>query len=91
MNDRDDFDVAMPVREVITKLLVVALPAELRASATDLADCITDHPEVAALVDKRWGELTQAEGDAIMREVNIVARDVIFGAAGVSTAGARLH
>lgn len=91
MNDRDQLDHALPVPEAIAKLLLAVLPVELRVSAADLADCIADHPEVTPLVRKLWGELTAAQGDAIEREVNIVATDVIFGAAGASTAGQRLH
>lgn len=91
MNDPGDFDPALPVREVITRLLLVALPAELRASAADLAECVATHPEIACLVERRWGELSESEGDAVAREVGIVARDMIFGAAGAEASGIRLH
>ena len=66
-----DFDAALPVREVIKRLLVTALPAELRAAAVDLTDRVAEHPDVAPHVDKLWGELSEAEGNVVAREVGL--------------------
>jgi len=91
MDERDDFDPGSPVPEIIRKLLLVALPAELHASAVDLAARVAEHPDVAPHVDKRWRELSESEGNKVAREVGIVARDVISGAGAVTASGEHLH
>jgi hypothetical protein len=91
MDERAGFDLGEPVRDMIVKLLLVALPAELRASASDLAARVAEHPDVAPHIAKRWGELSESEGNVIAREVGIVARDVSRGAADVTASGEHLH
>ena len=80
-----------PVRDVITSLLMTALPPELRAAAPELADRVGEHPEVAPHFGKRWGDVTESQGNIIAREVGLVARDVIVGAGAVSPSGEHLH
>jgi len=91
MDERDDFDPGSPVPEIIRKLLLVALPAELHASAVDLAARVAKHPDVAPHVDKQWGELSESQGNKVAREVGIVARDVISGAGAITASGEHLH
>jgi hypothetical protein len=64
--------------------LVTALPSELHAAAPELASRVGEHPEVAPHFDKRWGDVTESQGNIIAREVGLVARDVIAGAGAVS-------
>jgi hypothetical protein len=81
----------MPVREVIAKLLLVALPGELGIAARELVKRVIEHPDVAPHADKLWGELSESEGNIVAREVGLVARDVIVGAGSTSSSGEHLH
>lgn len=83
---RDEFDNNSQVRDVVAKLMFVALPADLRAAAPNLVARVAEHPLVAPLIHKRWGQLSEGEGDRIDREVGIVARAVIASAASAYTA-----
>jgi len=91
MDERNDFDREEPVLAVVTKLLLVALPADLRAAAADLARRVAQHPDVAPHIGKHWGELSESEGNAVAREAGIVARDVISGAGDATASGEHLH
>jgi hypothetical protein len=86
-----DFNDDMHVREVIAKLLLVALPSELGVAAGELVERVVDHPDVAPHADKLWGELREREGNIVAREVGLVARDVRVGAGPTSSSGERLH
>jgi hypothetical protein len=58
---RDEFDNNARVRDVIAKLLLVALPADLRPAAPDLVARVAEYPKVAPLVHKHWGQLAESE------------------------------
>jgi hypothetical protein len=90
MNDKRDLD-DMPVREVIAKLLLVALPGELGIAARELVERVVNHPDVVPYADKLWGELSESEGNVVAREVGLVARSVIVGAGTTSSSGEHLH
>jgi hypothetical protein len=90
MTDLRDYDDDTPVGTVITKLLLAALPTEVRASAQDLVDRVAEHPEVEAHMGKTWGDLSEADKNAIAREVGLVARDVT-GRAGRDTQSGEEH
>jgi hypothetical protein len=83
MTDEAAINPDEPVRHVIVSLLLTALPPELQAAAPELAGRVGEHPEVAPHFGKRWGEVTEAQGNIIAREVGLVARDVIAGAGAV--------
>lgn len=92
MNDEShEFDLALPVRDVIRKLLLIALPVDLRACAPELAEHVGKGPAVAPHIHRRWGELTEAEGNLVAREVAIVARAMIAGAGSLTMSGEHLH
>lgn len=86
-----EIDPSSFVRDVVIDLLLKSLPAELRAAAPDLADRVGEHPSVKPHFGKRWGDLTEGQGNIIAREVGLVARDVIGGAGVTSASGERLH
>jgi ABC-type glutathione transport system ATPase component len=88
---RNDFDNKATVRDVITKLLLVALPAELRASAPDLVARVAEHPDVGPHLHKLWAQLSEGQSNKVAREVDLVARDVICGAGDLSASGEHLH
>ena len=81
MTDEPAIEPTHPVRLVITSLLITALPPELRAAAPELAGRVGEHPDVAPHFDKQWGDITESQGNIIVREVGLVARDVIVGPA----------
>lgn len=83
---RDQLDNNSRVRDVVAKLLLVALPPDLRAAAPSLVARVAEHPLVAPLIHKRWGQLSHGDGNRVKREVGIVARAVIAGAADAYTA-----
>ena len=91
MRDKAAIDPDSTVRHVIISLLIAALPPELHAAAPDLASRVGEHPQVAPHFGKRWGEVTESEGNIIAREAALVARDVIAGAGAVSPSGEHLH
>jgi len=86
------FDPDKSVPDVIVDLLLTTLPPELRVSAPDLADRVIERPDVAPHAGKRWGELSEGEGNIVAREVGIVARYVAQGAGSTAASGSeRLH
>jgi len=91
MSDEREIGPSRQVRDVIIDLLLTTLPAELRAAAPDLADRVAEHPEVARHIHKRWGQLSESQGNVIAREVGLIARDVINGAGGTTASGEHLH
>ena len=52
----------------------LTLQSDLRASARRFADRVARHPDVAPHIRKRWGELTESQGNIVAREVGLVAR-----------------
>jgi len=91
MRDKPTIDPDSTVRHVVIRLLIEALPPELHAAAPDLASRVGEHPAVAPHFGKRWGAVTESQGNIIAREVGLVARDVIAGAGAVSPSGEHLH
>ena len=92
MSEEREIDQDATVREVIIDLLLKTLPPELRVSAPDLADRVIARPDVAPHADKRWGELSEGEGNIVAREAGIVARYIAEGAGSASPIGGeRLH
>lgn len=87
MADKREFDADANVRQVIIDLLLSTLPADMRAAAPELAERVIEHPDVAAHAGKRWGELSEGEGNIIARETGIVARDVVLGAGSATASG----
>lgn len=79
------------VHLVIERMLAAALPPEQRAAAPELARRLEEHPEVAPLVEKRWGDLNESQRNSVAREVGLVARDVTAGAGSTTTTGEHLH
>ena len=75
-----EFDKDADVRDVITRLLLAALPPNVRASAPDFVNRVTAHPDVAPHIEKRWSDVTEAEVKVIAREVGLVAHDAAAGA-----------
>ena len=67
---------------MIIDLLLAALPPELRVSAPDLADRVMARPDVAPHAGKRWGDLSEGEGNIVAREAGIVARYIAEGGGG---------
>jgi hypothetical protein len=90
MRGQRDIDSAAWVRDVVIDLLLKTLPLELRAAAPELADRVGEHPSIKRQFGKRWGDLSEGEGNVIAREVGVIARGVIEGA-GVQTAGEQVH
>jgi hypothetical protein len=90
MTNERQIDQDATVREVIIDLLLTTLPPELRVSAPDLADRVISRPDVAPHAGKRWGDLSEGEGNIVAREVGIVARYIAEGGAG-SPSGEHLH
>jgi len=82
-----EIDPDAAVRDVIINLLLTTLPPDMRAAAPELADRVAEHPEVAPYVRKRWGELTEGQGNIVAREAGVVARDVESGGGHVSASG----
>ena len=91
MTNEHEIDCEATVREVVIDLLLTTLPSELRVSAPDLADRVLERPDVARHARKRWGELSEGEGNIVAREVGLVARDIRIGAVRTSTSGEHLH
>jgi len=87
----EEFDSDAQVRDVITRLLLAALPPDLRASAPDLVERVAAHPDVAPHIERRWGDLTESQGNVIAREVGVVTRHLITGAGATSESGEHLH
>ena len=71
----EEFDRDADVREVITRLLLAALPPNVRAAAPDFTDLVAAHPDVAPHIEKRWSDVTDSEGKVIVRQVSVVAHD----------------
>ena len=86
-----EYDREVGVHGVIERMLAAALPPEQRAAAPELARRLEEHPEVAPLVDKRWGDLNESQRNIVAREVGLVARDVTGGAGSITTTGEHLH
>ena len=86
-----EWDREIAVHTVIEEILAADLPPEQRAAAPELARRVEEHPEVAPLVDKRWGDLNESERNSVAREVGLVARDVTAGAGSTTTTGEHLH
>ena len=86
-----EYDPEIAVGEAIEKMLIAALPAELRAAAPDLVSRVAEHPQVEPFADKRWGELNESQQNIIARETGLVARDVVVGAGATSQTGEHLH
>ena len=57
-----DIDPATPIRKVILDLLLVALPAELRGAAPDIADRMSERKAVAPHVRQGLGEIDRERG-----------------------------
>lgn len=92
MTAEREFDQDANVRDVIVRLLRSTLPADMRAAAPELAERVLKHPDVAAHAGKRWGELSEGEGNIIAREAGAVARDVeIRSASAVGSGGEHLQ
>lgn len=92
MTEEREYDPNATVHEIIVNLLLLTLPAEMRAAAPDLADRVFEHPEVAPHIGKRWGELSEGESYIVAREAGVVARDVEIGAGSATQLGGeRLH
>jgi len=87
MADEREIDFDAMVRDVIIDLLLTTLPPELRVSAPDLADRVIARPDVAPHANKRWGELSEGEGNIVTREAGIVARYIAQGAGGTAASG----
>jgi hypothetical protein len=81
-------DERRPVPDVIESLLRVALPTELHALIPRLLYQVTERPHVSEHAQKVWGELSEADGNIIAREVGLVARTAIDG---VLPAGRGIH
>lgn len=71
------FNPQKTVPAVVIDLLLLALPTELKGIAGMLARAALARAAVGLHVEKRWGELSEAEGDAIANECGLVARDAI--------------
>ena len=91
MTEEREIDQDARVRDVIMDLLLTALPPELRVSAPDLADRVIERPDVAPHAGKRWGDLSEAEGNMVAREAGIVARYIAEGTGRGSRSGEHLH
>ena len=91
MRDWHEINPSSFVRDVVIDLLLKTLPPELRAAAPDLADRVGEHPSVKQHFGKRWGELTEGQGNIVAREVGVIARDVIEGAGVTTPSGEHLH
>lgn len=76
---------ASPVRDAITELLHLTLPGDLQASAPRFAQCVTQHPEVAPHIGKRWGELSESQANIVAREVGLVAHAAAYRPANAAT------
>ena len=70
-----EFDKDAEVRDVITRLLLAALPPDVRAAAPDLVNLVAAHPDVARHIEKLWSDVTESEGKVIAREVGLIAHD----------------
>jgi hypothetical protein len=90
MEERE-IDPRKSVRDVIIDLLLTTLPPEMQAAAPALADRVAEHPDVGPHYWKRWGELSEGEGNVIAREAGVVAHDAMIGGATASPGGERLH
>jgi hypothetical protein len=91
MRGQRDIDSAAWVRDVVIDLLLKTLPLELRAAAPELADRVGEHPSIKRQFGKRWGDLSEGEGNIIAREVGVIARGVIEGAGANAASGEHLH
>jgi hypothetical protein len=87
MNEQREIDPATWVRDVIIDLLLTTLPPELQAAAPELADRVGQHPSVRPHFGKRWGDLTEGQGNIVARETGVVARAIESGAGYVSPSG----
>src|SRR6185437_8385288 len=63
MRDWHEINPSSFVRDVVIDLLLKTLPPELRAAAPDLADRVGEHPSVRQHFGKRWGDLTEGQGN----------------------------
>lgn len=77
MTAEHGFFPSMTVPAVVIDLLLVALPDELKGMAGTLARQSLAHPAIAPHAEKRWGDVSEAEGNVIARECGLVARDAI--------------
>jgi hypothetical protein len=81
MPDEQGFKPTTAVLTVVIDLLLVALPPELKRMAVPLARQVLARHNVAPHAGKRWGDLSDAEANAVARECGLVARDVMTQAA----------
>jgi hypothetical protein len=91
MTEQAEIDPAKWVRDAIIDLLLATLPPYLRSAAPELAERVGAHPQVAPHFGKRWGDLSEGQGNVIAREVGVVAHDIVAGAGVTTPSGERLH
>jgi len=77
MPDEQGFRPTTTVPAVVIDLLLVALPPELKRMAVPLARQVLARHNVAPHSAKCWGDVTDAEANAIARECGLVAKGVI--------------
>jgi hypothetical protein len=80
MPPEQDYDPQWPLRRAIEVLLVASLPADVRVLIPGLIDEVTERSDVAPHANKRWGELSEGEGNIVAREVGLVAARVMTAA-----------
>jgi len=71
------YEPALPVRAAIESLLLVVLPAELRALLPRFLDEVLRRANVAPHADALWGDLSEREANLLACEVGLVGRDAI--------------
>ena len=71
------FPADMPVTIIVRHLLSVALPRILHERIATLAPQLCDLDGIEPHVLKRWGELSESEGNIVAREVGLAARGAI--------------
>ena len=87
LDEVQEFDKDAEVRDVITRLLLAALPPNVRASAPDFVNRLAVHPNVAPHIEKRWSAVTESEEKVIAREVGLVVHDAAAGAGTTGQSG----
>ena len=90
MTAEKDLEFDTPVRDVIRRLLLNALPGDLRASVFELADCVTEHPDVDRTRERSGASFPSRKGHHRARSGHRGARrDPRTGIA--TAAGEHLH
>ena len=83
--DERDFDATSPLRDVIAALLALVLPAPQHEMIPQLTGIVAACKGVAEHRGKRWGDLTEAEENAVAHKVGALAREIL----GTGRAGGR--